>query len=90
MGPQEVLDIGREAVYVLIQVAFPILMIALVVGLIVALFQSLTSIQEMTLTFVPKIIAVFVGLIFLLPFMIDNLQVFAEHLMEKIVQMGVT
>jgi len=69
MDGTEVLVIAREAIYVLLQMTLPIMVIALVVGLVIAFFQALTQIQEMTLTFVPKILAIFVSLLFLLPFM---------------------
>lgn len=58
----EVLDIAREAIYTIITISAPILLISLIVGLIISIFQTVTSIQEQTLTFVPKILAVFVGL----------------------------
>ena len=58
----QVLDIAREAIYTIIMCSAPVLLISLVVGLIVSIFQTVTSIQEQTLTFVPKIIAVFLGL----------------------------
>lgn len=58
-----VLDIGREAIYMIIMVSAPTLLISLIVGLIVSIFQTVTSIQEQTLTFVPKIIAVFIVII---------------------------
>ena len=56
MNTAEVVDIGREAIYALLKMGGPIMAIALVVGLLVSLFQALTQIQEMTLTFVPKLI----------------------------------
>lgn len=58
----QVLDIAREAIYTIIMCSAPVLLISLVVGLIVSIIQTVTSIQEQTLTFVPKIIAVFLGL----------------------------
>ncbi|HAM46767.1 MAG TPA: flagellar biosynthetic protein FliQ, partial [Alphaproteobacteria bacterium] len=63
MGPADVLDVGRDAIYVMLQVSAPVMLVGLGVGLIIALFQALTQIQEMTLTFVPKIIAIFVSLL---------------------------
>ena len=61
-GP-EVLDVGREAVFVLLKVSSPLMLVGLGVGLVIALFQALTQIQEMTLVFVPKILAIFIALI---------------------------
>lgn len=84
MTEQEVLEIAKESVWVLIKIALPLMLVALVVGLSVSLFQALTQIQEMTLSFVPKIIAVFFSLIIILPYMIEKLQVFSEHIAEKI------
>ena len=60
-----VAEISREAVYVLIAVSAPVLILALVIGLIISLLQALTQIQEQTLTFVPKIISVYFGMIFI-------------------------
>lgn len=89
MTPLEVIDIGRDALWVLIIVAAPIMMTALVVGLIIALFQALTQIQEMTLTFVPKIIAIFFVMMMSLPFMFTKLSDFYEDMMEKIAEQSV-
>ena len=58
----QVLDIAREAIYTIIICAAPLLLISLIVGLIISIFQTVTSIQEQTLTFVPKILAVFITL----------------------------
>jgi flagellar biosynthetic protein FliQ len=80
----EVLDISREAVYTLLLVAGPIMAVALVVGIAIALFQSLTQIQEMTLTFAPKILAIFASLLVLLPFMGSQLQRFENLIADRI------
>ena len=56
------MDIAREALYLVIKVSAPLLLISLVIGLIISIFQTVTSIQEQTLTFVPKIISVFLGM----------------------------
>ena len=58
----EVLDIASQAIYTIIVVSAPLLLVSLIIGLIISIFQTVTSIQEQTLTFVPKIIAVFVGM----------------------------
>ena len=65
MGIEEVTAVSRAALYLVIKVAAPVLLVSLVVGLIISIFQTVTSIQEQTLTFVPKIIAVFFTLIVL-------------------------
>lgn len=69
MNAPEILDIARDGVWTLLLVASPVMLVGLGVGLIVALFQALTQIQEMTLVFVPKIIAMFLALLVALPFM---------------------
>jgi flagellar biosynthetic protein FliQ len=67
-GP-EVLDLGRDAIWTLIIVSAPMMMAGLVVGVIVALIQALTQIQEQTLVFVPKILAIFITMLIALPFL---------------------
>lgn len=69
----QVLDIARDAIYTIIITAAPPLLISLVVGLVISIFQTVTSIQEQTLTFVPKIIAVFVGIMLFASWMMDNI-----------------
>jgi len=68
MSPAEAIDFAREAIYVLLEIAAPAMITALVVGLGIGLLQALTQIQEMTLVFVPKIIAIFLVLLIALPF----------------------
>ena len=85
MTPTDVIDIGRDALYTLIIVSAPIMLVALFVGLIIALFQALTQIQEMTLTFVPKILAIFVTLMLVLPFMFERMSDLNERLVERII-----
>ena len=84
MGVTEVLDVGRGAIFTVLKVGAPIMFIALAVGLVVALFQALTQIQEMTLTFVPKIITIFLSLILLLPFMISTLVAYTQQIFGRI------
>jgi flagellar biosynthetic protein FliQ len=71
-GP-EVLDVSRDAIYTLIVVSSPVMLVGLAVGVAISLLQALTQIQEMTLAFVPKILAIFVTLLLALPFMADVL-----------------
>ena len=85
MTGADVIDVAQDAIWVVIMVAGPIMLIALVVGLIVALFQALTQIQEMTLTFVPKIIAIFFSLLIFLPYMGDTLGAFMQRIAERII-----
>ncbi len=79
MEISDVLDVGRDALWVLVQVSGPVMMVGLAVGLFVSLFQSITQIQEMTLTFVPKILAVFISLTVLLPYMFQTLTEFMHR-----------
>jgi flagellar biosynthesis protein FliQ len=83
-GP-EVLDVARDGVWTLLVVSSPVMLVGLGVGLVVALFQALTQIQEMTLVFVPKIIAMFLALIVALPFMGQALGAYMMRIAEKIV-----
>lgn len=69
MNGAEVLDVAREGIWTLLKVSGPLMLVGLVVGVTIALFQALTQIQEMTLVFIPKIIAIFLTLLFTLPFM---------------------
>ena len=85
MTGAEVLDVGRDAVYTILIVAGPVMAIGLGVGLIIALFQSLTQIQEMTLTFVPKILAIFLSLLILMPFMGSAMASLMAQLTERII-----
>ena len=70
---EAVLDIARDAIYTIVIVSAPMLLVALIVGLIISIFQTVTSIQEQTLTFVPKILAIFVSIIFLGHWMLNNM-----------------
>ena len=76
MGPTDVLDVGRDAIYVMLQVSAPVMLVGLGVGLIIALFQALTQIQEMTLTFVPKLIAMLAMFWVSMSFMTQSLSSF--------------
>ena len=80
MTEGQVLDIAKEAIYTIIICSDPMLIISLVVGLIVSIFQTVTSIQEQTLTFVPKIIAVFVGIMIFGSWILTNLTEFVTTL----------
>lgn len=75
-----VTDITAEALYLIIQVSLPVLLVSLVVGLIVSIFQTVTSIQEQTLTFVPKIVCVFLALILLGSWMMTEIVDFMTSL----------
>ena len=65
MSQQDVINIARNTIWVIIETSMPLLLVSMIVGLVISLFQTLTSIQEQTLTFVPKLIAIFVALMFM-------------------------
>jgi len=88
MTESEAIEVVREALTVSIIVMGPMMLIALVIGLGVSLFQALTQLQEQTLTFIPKIVALFVAMIFLAPFMIGHMKTLTESVMDKIVAIG--
>ena len=85
MDPGFINEVGREAIYVIIMMSAPVLIIALLVGLMISLFQALTQIQETTLTFVPKIIAVYFSMLFIIPYMFGKLKIFVDHIMQHII-----
>ena len=79
MTGAETLEVARDAIWTIVIVSSPLMIVGLVVGVVVSLFQALTQIQEQTLVFVPKILAIFVTLVLALPFMADALQ---SHMMR--------
>ena len=85
MTEADAIDVSREAVLVLLTMSLPVMLIALGVGLVIALFQALTQLQEMTLVFVPKILVVFASLLLLLPFMLATISTFFDGLADKII-----
>ncbi len=87
MNETEVLTIGRDAIWLVIQLCGPILIVGLVVGVAIGLFQALTQIQEQTLIFAPKIIAIFLTLLLCLPFMGALLSGFMREIADKIAGM---
>ncbi|WP_019903173.1 flagellar biosynthesis protein FliQ [Methylobacterium sp. 77] len=83
-----ILDVSRDGIFVFLKVAGPLMIVALVVGLAVSLLQALTQIQEQTLIYVPKIVAVFAALLFMLPFMGDALAGYMTRIAARIVSGG--
>jgi flagellar biosynthetic protein FliQ len=79
MTGQEVLEVARDSIWTIVIVSAPVLIVGLTVGVVVSLVQALTQIQEQTLVFVPKILAVFITLLLALPFMADALH---SHMMR--------
>jgi len=88
MTGAEVLDISSDGIWVLIIVAAPMMIVGLVVGVIVALFQALTQIQEQTLVFVPKIIAIFVTMLLTLPFLGATMSGYMDRVIDMIIVGG--
>jgi flagellar biosynthesis protein FliQ len=88
MTADQVLDVARQAIFVLIKLGAPSMLVALVVGVAVALLQALTQMQEMTLSFVPKILAIFLATLLVLPFMTATLIGFGEDLFRRIASLG--
>ncbi len=84
MSQSMVVGIARDAVLTVLYVAGPVMAVALVVGLIISVLQATTQVQEQTLTFVPKIVAVFVFILLMLPFFLAKLQAFAEEMFNNI------
>lgn len=88
MNETTVLEIAQEALWVILLTAGPVMMAGLLLGLIIALFQALTTIQEMTLTFVPKIIIIFVAIVVFLPFMMTTVLEYSITLFGRIATVG--
>jgi flagellar biosynthesis protein FliQ len=84
MSGPEVLDVARDAIITLVIVSSPLMLVGLAVGVAISLFQALTQIQEMTLIFVPKILAIFVTMLIALPFMADSLHGYMARVAARI------
>ena len=84
MTPTAVIELGRQAVEVTLMVSAPLFAAALVTGLIISIFQAATQINEMTLSFVPKLVAIFITLVLAGPWMITLLTDFMRRLFESI------
>lgn len=85
MNEAELLDISREAIIVILKLGGPAMLLALITGVAISVFQALTQIQEQTLTFMPKIIVIFLSMLVLLPFMFETLNAFTHSLVDRIV-----
>lgn len=85
MNDTSVIELARQALLISIQMGAPILLVGLLVGVSVALLQALTQVQEITLVFVPKILAIFLALFFFLPGMMKTLIVFTEEIANRII-----
>ncbi len=84
MNEAVVVTLAKDTIEIILLLSLPVLGVGLVVGLLVSVFQAATQIQEMTLTFVPKIIAMLVSLLFLIPWMMAKLTFFTEQLIVNI------
>lgn len=82
-----ILDVARDAVETMLTISLPPLLIGMAIGLVIALFQTLTQLQEMTLIFVPKIVIVFGSLLVLLPWMVRQIVEFFLRLMDVVVSL---
>lgn len=80
MNTEIVTDIMQDALFLVLKTAAPPLLISLIIGLIVSIFQTVTSIQEQTLTFVPKMVGMFLGLMLIGHWMLNNITTFMENL----------
>ena len=88
MNETEVIETARQALLISIQIGAPILLIGLVVGVSIALVQALTQIQEITLVFVPKILAILLAMFFFLPSMMQTLVIFTQELADRMIGLG--
>jgi flagellar biosynthesis protein FliQ len=86
MTPEYVIEVGKQAIYVLLLVSAPILLAALVTGLFVSIFQAATQINEATLSFIPKLVVMFLTLVFAGPWMIEIMTDYMRRLFESIPQ----
>jgi flagellar biosynthetic protein FliQ len=84
MNSAEVLDVGRDAIWLTLQLSAPILIVGLVVGVGIGLLQALTQVQEATLVYAPKIVAIFVSLLIFLPLMGALMSGFMQHIAQRI------
>ena len=84
MTPETVVEVGREALMVMVLLSAPVLLTALAIGLAIGMVQAATQIQEMTLSFVPKIVAVFLALLAAAPWMLNKISYFTTQLITSI------
>ncbi len=82
MTDADILDIAREMIFTVFKCAMPLLLVSLIVGLIISIFQTITSIQEQTLTFVPKLLAIFLALLLLGSWIMGTLVEFFENMVR--------
>lgn len=85
MNASDAMTIAREAIIVTLKLGAPAMILGLIVGLLISFLQALTQIQEMTLTFVPKMLVILLSLLLFLPFMLQTLISFTQGLMERVI-----
>ena len=88
MTSSDVIDLGQQTLWVLLKVGAPLMLVTLVVGFTVSLLQALTQIQEMTLAFIPKILATFAALLFALPYIGRTLETYTQEIFNRIIGLG--
>jgi len=88
MDETEIIEFAREAIILTIKLSAPVMIIGLVVGVIISLIQALTQIQEMTLSFVPKMMAIYAAIFLMFPLFAQILVTFTEKIADKIVSLG--
>lgn len=84
MTPQEVITLAKDAILLTILLSAPLLVVGMVVGVAISVFMAVTQIQEMTLTFVPKIVSVMLALLFFAPWMLTKLIDYTRDLLERL------
>jgi len=88
MSPEFIVNIGRQAIETTLFVAGPMLIAALVIGLVISIFQAATQINEQTMTFIPKIVGVFVTLLIFAPWMLQKLSAFLQVIFDTLPTIG--
>ena len=83
MSPEQVIDIARETLWIIVKTSAPMLLVSLVVGLIISVFQTVTSIQEQTLTFVPKLLSIFAVIVLCGNWIMNNIVEFMIELCKN-------
>jgi flagellar biosynthetic protein FliQ len=88
MNQNEIIDVTREAIMLIIQIGMPVMLVGLLVGVAIALLQALTQVQEITLVFVPKILAIFLAIFFFLPGFAAVMISFMDKIADRIIGIG--
>ncbi|AKP46878.1 MULTISPECIES: flagellar biosynthesis protein FliQ [Bacillus] len=86
MNPEMVISLAEKGVYMILILSGPIMLIGLIVGLVVSIFQAMTQIQEQTLAFIPKIVAMLVGLVFFGPWMLTHMISYTSQILSNLTQ----